>query len=45
MRDYVDSHINDYGFLEKYSNSTENYFTIRKRYHENFVIFKYILPV
>ena len=42
MRDYVDSHINDYGFLEKYSNSTENYFTIRKRYHENFVIFSTI---
>ncbi len=42
MRDYIDSHINDYGYLEKYSNSTKNNFTIRKRYNENFIIFSTI---
>ena len=38
IRDYINSHMNKYGYLEKYSNSEKNYFKVKTLYNKNFVI-------
>tara|TARA_Y100001970_G_scaffold237932_1_gene298808 strand:+ start:427 stop:1497 length:1071 start_codon:yes stop_codon:yes gene_type:complete len=42
MTNYLDSHINEYGYLEKYHNSKKNYYKIINRYNENYIIFSTI---